>query len=67
MTHTSLYRVIGQVMNYLSREDGQDLVEYGLVISLIAFGAITALKSVGSDIDLIYSAISSTVTSSIGG
>jgi Flp pilus assembly pilin Flp len=65
MTHTSLNRVIWQVMSYLSREDGQDLVEYGLVIALIAFGTITALKSVGSDISLIYSAINSTVTSSV--
>ncbi len=67
MTYTSLCSVIGQVMRCLSCEDGQDLVEYGLVIALIAFGTITALKSVGSDIELIYSAISSTVSSSIGG
>ncbi|MGA8042998.1 MAG: Flp family type IVb pilin [Terracidiphilus sp.] len=48
----------------LRREDGQDLVEYGLVIALVGFGTITGLKSVGSDISMIYSAISSTITSS---
>jgi Flp pilus assembly pilin Flp len=47
------------------REDGQDLVEYGLVIALIAFTVIAGLKSVSTDISMIYSAIASTVTSSV--
>ena len=28
----------------LLREDGQDLVEYALVVAIIAFGAVTAMK-----------------------
>lgn len=48
------------------REDGQDLVEYGLVVALIAFTVIVGLKSVSSDLSMIYSAIVSTVTSSAG-
>ncbi len=47
------------------REDGQDLVEYGLIIALIAFTVIAGLKSVSTDISTIYSAISSTVSSSV--
>ncbi len=54
------------VASCLAREDGQDLVEYGLVIALVAFATITGLKSVGSDISTVYSAISSTITASIG-
>lgn len=51
------------VAAFLAREEGQDLVEYGLVIALVAFGTIVGLQSVGSDIFMIYSAISSTITS----
>ncbi len=46
-----------------AREDGQDLVEYGLVVALIAFTVIAGLQSVGTDISMIYSAIVSTVGS----
>ena len=49
------------------REDGQDLVEYGLVVALIAFTVIAGLQSVSTDISMIYSAIVSTVSSSVGG
>ena len=46
-------------------EDGQDLVEYGLVVALIAFTVIAGLQSVSTDISMIYSAIVSTVSSSV--
>ena len=48
-----------------AREDGQDLVEYGLVVALIAFTVTAGLKSVSTDISMIYSAIVSTVSSSV--
>ena len=47
------------------REDGQDLVEYGLVVALIAFTVIAGLQSVSTDISMIYSAIVSTVSGSV--
>ena len=31
------------VRNLIDREEGQDLVEYALVVALIAFGAITGM------------------------
>ena len=60
------YTYMTEILRCLAREEGQDLVEYGLVIALIAFSCITALKSVSTDICMIYSAISSTVASSVG-
>ena len=49
----------------LGREDGQDLVEYGLVIALIAFGTLASLQSLGQDLSFIYSGISSTIAESL--
>jgi pilus assembly protein Flp/PilA len=45
----------------LSNEEGQDLVEYALVVALIAFGAITAMQTLSSDINNVFSAIGSTL------
>jgi Flp pilus assembly pilin Flp len=47
-------------------EDGQNLVEYGLIVALIVFGVTAAMRTVSTDISMIYSAISSTVASSLG-
>jgi pilus assembly protein Flp/PilA len=45
----------------LSDEEGQDLVEYALVVALIAFGAITAMSSLSTDINQIFSEIGATL------
>jgi Flp pilus assembly pilin Flp len=39
-------------------EDGQDLIEYGLVVALIACGAIAGLKFLSSGINIAFSQIS---------
>ncbi len=53
------------VRNVLDREEGQDLVEYALVVALIAFGAITGMGYLATGINNAFSDISSTLTSSI--
>lgn len=49
----------------LAREDGQDLVEYALVVALVAFGSTTALKLLGSGLSHAFSNISTTLSSSL--
>lgn len=41
-----------------SREDGQDLVEYALLISLIALAAITGVGYVATAVTTVFSNIS---------
>lgn len=48
-------------------EHGQDLVEYGLVISLISLGAVLGLPGFASTINDAFSKLGSRVTSSFGG
>lgn len=38
------------MQNLLASEEGQDLVEYGLVVAVVAFGCVVALKTMGSGI-----------------
>ncbi|HTW79471.1 MAG TPA: hypothetical protein VME23_08025 [Terracidiphilus sp.] len=46
----------------LSREDGQDLVEYSLLIALIALAAVSGTKEVSSAVNTVFSKISTTIT-----
>jgi pilus assembly protein Flp/PilA len=47
----------------VAREEGQDLVEYALVVAMIAFGAITGMHFLSSNINVAFSKISTTLTS----
>jgi len=39
-----------KMQNLMSREDGQDLAEYSLVLALVVAGSLTILKTLGTDI-----------------
>jgi pilus assembly protein Flp/PilA len=49
----------------LEREEGQDLVEYALVVALIAFGAITGMGYLATGINNAFSGIATTLTSNV--
>jgi pilus assembly protein Flp/PilA len=51
--------------NYFMREDGQDLVEYALVVALIAFGAVAAMKGLSTEINVAFQTISSDLSTSL--
>lgn len=62
---TAFLRFTTRVQALLAREEGQDLVEYALVVALVAFGATSALKVLGSGLNHAFSSISSTLSSSL--
>ena len=47
----------------LSDEQGQDLIEYALVVALIAFGATAAMSTLSHDINQAFLNIASKLTS----
>ena len=49
-----------------NREEGQDLVEYALVVALIAFGATAGMKNLASGVNTAFSNISSQLGAAIG-
>ncbi|HEX3892305.1 MAG TPA: Flp family type IVb pilin [Terracidiphilus sp.] len=53
------------IRDFLAREEGQDLVEYALVVALIAFGAVTAMKGLSTEIKTAFNTISSDLGSSL--
>jgi pilus assembly protein Flp/PilA len=54
-----------KMQSLLVGEDGQDLVEYALVVALIAFGAVTAMQSLASEINTAFYTISSDLATSL--
>jgi pilus assembly protein Flp/PilA len=51
-----------QLHNLAQREEGQDLVEYALVVCLIALATISSVNNVASAINIVFSNISSSLS-----
>jgi len=51
--------------NLLLREEGQDLVEYALVVALISLGATAGMNTVASDISNAFSSLGTTFSGDI--
>jgi pilus assembly protein Flp/PilA len=61
--NTMLIKLYVKFQDLASREEGQDLVEYALVVALIAFGATAGMKALGTGINTLFSQISTTLAS----
>ena len=53
------------LMNLVKDEEGQDLVEYALLLSLIAIGSVAAIQATGGSIQGLWNAVSGAVTAAI--
>jgi pilus assembly protein Flp/PilA len=51
-----------QLRNLISDEQGQDLIEYALVVALIALAATAGMNTVAVDINKAFSSIGSKLT-----
>jgi len=60
-----LLKLYVELHNAATSEEGQDLVEYALVVALIAFGATAGMKNVASGIKSAFSNVSSQLGSSL--
>jgi pilus assembly protein Flp/PilA len=54
---------LGIKMRTLLKEDGQDLIEYALVVALIAFAATAGMSTLASAINNAFTSIGSTLSS----
>jgi pilus assembly protein Flp/PilA len=50
-----------KLQNLMTREEGQDLVEYALLVCLIALAAITGVKNVATAVTTVFNNISTTL------
>lgn len=59
--NTMLLKLYVKFQDLASREEGQDLVEYGLLVPLASLAAVTGVRKVADAVNLLYSNISSTL------
>jgi pilus assembly protein Flp/PilA len=50
-----------KLQNLMNRDEGQDLVEYALLVCLIALAAITGVNKVAGAVTTVFSNISSSL------
>ena len=62
---TTLRNIYIRMQNLLSQEEGQDLIEYALVVALIAFAATAGMSSVASGLNSAFSNIANTLSALI--
>jgi len=63
--NTLLLKLFVKFQDLASREEGQDLVEYALVVALIAFGATAGMSKLSGAINTAFGNISATLSTSI--
>jgi pilus assembly protein Flp/PilA len=54
-----------KMQDLMNREEGQDLVEYALVVALVAFGAVAGMKTLSTEINSAFNTISSDLNSAM--
>lgn len=59
---TILLQLHVKFQDLMSREEGQDLIEYALLAALIALGAVTAMRSLSTGITAIFTTISTNLS-----
>ena len=52
-----------KLQSLLERQEGQDLIEYALVVSLIAFAAVASMRLVATDLNAAFASIASQLAS----
>ncbi len=51
-----------KMRDLMTREEGQDLVEYALLITLVSLAAVGGIRKVSSAIDTVFTNISNTLS-----
>jgi pilus assembly protein Flp/PilA len=57
-----LWKLYIKLQNLMAGEEGQDLIEYALVVALIAFAATAAMGTLASDINAAFIGIGNNLT-----
>lgn len=63
--HDLILKMYIRFQSAMAREEGQDLVEYALVVALIAFGAIAGMNALSGGINSAFKTVSTKLMSNI--
>ncbi len=57
-----LWKLSIKIQNFLSEDEGQDLIEYALVVALIAFAATAGMGTLANNINKAFTSIGGKLT-----
>jgi pilus assembly protein Flp/PilA len=60
-----LWKLSIKIQSILNNEEGQDLIEYALVVALIAFAATAGMTTVATDINAAFTTIGTKLTAAV--
>ena len=63
--NTMLLKFFVKLQDLMNREEGQDLVEYALVVALIALGAVASMKGLAHAVSTAFGSISTTFANAL--
>jgi Flp pilus assembly pilin Flp len=63
--NTILLKLYLKIQDLASREEGQDLIEYGLTVALVACGATVGMQTLASGLNTAFTNISSQLASAL--
>ena len=60
--NTLFLKMYVKIQDLMNREEGQDLVEYALLLALVAAAAITGVGKVATAVTTVFTNISTSIT-----
>ena len=63
--HDTILKFYISMKNLIEREDGQDLVEYALVVALLALGATAGMGTLAGGLNAAFSSINGSLTTAL--
>ena len=61
----SLLELFSKIQLLILRQDGQDLIEYALVVALIAFAATAGMNTLATDINNAFLSVGNTLNNTL--
>ena len=61
----TMLKLSAKIQTLMLQEEGQDLIEYALVVALIAFAATAGMRTLATDINLAFTNIGTQLTTAI--
>jgi pilus assembly protein Flp/PilA len=62
----TMLKLSAKLQTLMLQDEGQDLIEYALVVALIAFAATAGMKTLAQDINTAFANIGTTLTTYTG-
>ena len=61
----TMLKLSAKLQTLMLQEEGQDLIEYALVVALVAFGAMAGMRGLATSINTAFDAIGTTLNANI--